>query len=398
MLDKVQNKISVNVSTNCGEKMEKKVKGIFQNKRNSSIELLKIIAMFMIVINHVTRSLQPPQFYSDAGYSILLSSTPQNIQEFILGLFCYFGPIGNSIFLISSVWFLLDDNAIKKDKVKRLIIDTWVISVVLCAVFSVFGPAIVPKSYILRSFFPIIFSNNWYVTCYLLIYLVHPVLNVVVEKLEKKAFFTLTSGLFVAYFIIAFISENFLFYSNLIFFLSSYLIVGYIKKYFNKYVSNVKWNQRITLFSICICILMHFVTMLFSKHNSALSNRMLVWTSNNNPFTFFMAFSVFNIVRTMEWKSGLINSISSLTLLIYIIHENLYVKSILRPFIWEKVYLSFGHSQLILIDILYSILLFVGACMLAMAFKWINRKLVYKALSPVIDCGMNIITNAFNNL
>lgn len=346
----------------------------------------------MIVVNHVTRSLQPPQLYSDSKYSILLSSAPQSIQEFILGCFCYLGPIGNAIFLVSSIWFLLEDQSIKSDKVKKLILDTWVVSVVLCAVFTVLGPTITPRSFLLRSLFPVILCNNWYVTCYLILYLIHPALNIIIEAMEQKALFRMVTGLFFAYFIVALISEKVLYYSNLVFFLSSYLIVGYIKRYFEEFVNNVKTNKLLILVTVCICILMHGIMVACSKHVPALHNKMLMWTSNNNPFTFFMAFSLFNIARAKEWQNSFVNRISGLTLLIYIIHENIYVKSVLRPSIWERYYTVFGHSHLVLADIVYSVALFAAACFLAAVFRWVNKRMLYKILSTAIDWGTGAIT------
>ena len=179
-----------------------KMKVVTFNKRNSSIELIKIIAMILIVINHVTRSIQPAQFYADNGQNIALTASPQNIQEFILNIFCYFGPLGNSIFLICSIWFLLESSTVNQEKVKRLIIDTWVISVIICVVFLILGHVNMPEIYIIKSLFPIICCNNWYITCYLLLYLIHPLLNMLIDRVERKKLFGLSIGLFIAYFCI----------------------------------------------------------------------------------------------------------------------------------------------------------------------------------------------------
>lgn len=361
------------------------------NKRNSSLELLKLIAMLLIVINHVTRSIQPASFYPDNGYSIVLSSAPQNIQVFFLDLFCYFGPIGNAIFLISSIWFLLDSNSVKKEKLKRMIIDTWVISVVLCALFNILGPHITPRVFVLQSLFPIIFSNNWFVTCYLILYLIHPLLNKAMNGLSQKTFFKLIIGLFIAYFIIAFISESLLYYSNLIFFISSYFLIGYMKKYSVRFTEDSKINKYVFLVSGAVCALLLLITWLGGKHISALNNKMLMWTSNNNPFTFFLAFSVFNIFRRKDWNSKFVNQLSSLTLLIYIIHENIYVKCVLRPYLWDKIHSCFGYSHLIFVDLLYSIILFVTVCLVSWGYKYFNKVISYKFIGPVFDRAFNFL-------
>lgn len=353
--------------------------------RNSRIEAIKLVAMLLIVINHVTRSIQPAQYYPDSGYSILLSSASHSIQQFILNLFCYFGSIGNAIFLISSIWFLLESNKVKSRKVKHLVIDTWVVSVVLCALFVIFWRNGLPKVLIVKSLFPIICCNNWYITCYLILYLIHPLLNLIIERIERARLFKLNVGLFIAYFVIAFVSESLLYYSNLIFFMSSYLIVGYMKKYSCEYTTNVKMNRITIVISACACVALLGVTWIASKYVPALRNKMLMWTSNNNPFTFFMAFSVFNLARRKEWCSAAVNKFSSLTLLIYIIHENIYIKNLLRPYIWERLYIAFGHTRVVLVDIMYSVIFFVVTCVIAFGYRLFNRVVSYKVLGPVYD-------------
>lgn len=354
-------------------------------KRNSNIELVKIIAMFLIVINHVTRSIQPSQFYADSGYAIALSTSPQSIQEFILDIFCYFGPLGNSIFLICSIWFLLESNRVKLEKVKRLIIDTWVISVIFCVAFLIVGHTNMPGVYVVKSIFPIICCNNWYITCYLLLYLLHPLLNMLIERVERKSLLGISIGLFIAYFCIAFLSENLLYYSNLIFFIASYFIVGCIKKYSRNYLTSTKFNILVIVVSASVCVLLLIFTWVGSKYLPFLNNRMLMWTSNNNPFTFFIAFSIFNLVRDKKRCNQGINYISSLTLLIYIIHENIYVKSALRPYIWDVMYSTFGYSHLILLDLLYSFAFFCVACIIAYIYRQFNKAVSYRLLCPIFD-------------
>lgn len=86
-----------------------------KKERNSGIELLKIIAIVLIVISHVVYTLKTVNPYiSYNGYVVDLSIATADIWKFILAIFSYFGALGNSIFFICSAWFLLRSSKYNK--------------------------------------------------------------------------------------------------------------------------------------------------------------------------------------------------------------------------------------------------------------------------------------------
>lgn len=72
-------------------------------KRNSSIELLKIVAVFLIVLSHSL-----PVNNSEAEWYINIKSATSNVSYISMLFFSYCGQIGNEIFFICSAWFLVD--------------------------------------------------------------------------------------------------------------------------------------------------------------------------------------------------------------------------------------------------------------------------------------------------
>ena len=74
--------------------------------RDSGIELLKIFAIFIIVIGHTVQSLTN-EAYTNNSYVIDISRATTNVKFILLQIFRYFGSWGNSIFFICSAWFLL---------------------------------------------------------------------------------------------------------------------------------------------------------------------------------------------------------------------------------------------------------------------------------------------------
>ena len=78
---------------------------MIRKQRNSGIELLKIFSMFLIVIGHTTQTLYTENSFFFGEYVLKIDYTKININHLILNYFFIFGPLGNLIFLISSIWF-----------------------------------------------------------------------------------------------------------------------------------------------------------------------------------------------------------------------------------------------------------------------------------------------------
>lgn len=152
-----------------------------KSSRNSGIDFLRAIAILLIIMSHSV------PFYGDSSHPsfINLRMETTNIQILVLIAFVYFGQIGNSIFVIISSYYLLESSKVKKDKVLNIVIDTILFSLLFMILLLVCGYDIGLKN-IIKSFFPITFANNWFIGCYLLLYLIHPYLNIIIEGISRK--------------------------------------------------------------------------------------------------------------------------------------------------------------------------------------------------------------------
>lgn len=92
-----------------------------ENNRESGIELLKILAIAMIVIAHVVQTLgkvEPQLSYYPTEAFINLSKSTMNFEIFILQNMMYLGSLGNSIFLFVLHGFYV---IVKKYRLKKLL-------------------------------------------------------------------------------------------------------------------------------------------------------------------------------------------------------------------------------------------------------------------------------------
>ncbi len=78
--------------------------------------------------------------------------------------------------------------------------------------------------------------------------------------------------------------------------------------------------------------------------------------------------ALFNLMRRLTFHRRWINTLSSLSLLVYIIHENVIFKKATRGQLIKELYDYIGGEQLVLAVAIYSVLLFIGAYILAYMF------------------------------
>lgn len=357
-------------------------------ERNSGIELLKIIAIILIVVSHIVQSLsEQPQLINivyPANVFIELSKSTTNIQLVILQIMRYFGNLGNAIFFISSAWFLCDSRTIKFKKIISMIINVWIISILFLFIFQIIGIDM-DKSLMVQSFFPTLFANNWYITLYILLYAVHPLLNIVIEQLDQRSLLSLCLISFLLYFGICFLRPGALFQSKIITYSVLYFCIGYVKKYASKYFLNIKLNKKILIISSMMNVGLILLTDVFGliagRYVSILGVQVLRWNSISNPFLIIISISLFNIFKNMQFTNKCINYISSQSLFIYIIHENLLFRTYMRPLVFIFIYEIIGYHNLLFWVILLAIILFVLSFFIATLYN--------ESIKSIVECLAN---------
>ena len=130
-------------------------------RRQSGIELLRIIAMYLIVTHHMV---------NHNSFDFL--GQPGSFRQVVLSLFQFVpGKIGIALFFIASAWFLSTGTANLKNACRKI----WVLE---CEIlfWSIAGlvfqllinPEVVHFQQVIMAFFPTITQLWWYTTCYAL--------------------------------------------------------------------------------------------------------------------------------------------------------------------------------------------------------------------------------------
>lgn len=151
------------------------------SNRLSNIDLIKIFAIFIIIISHII-----PFNYANFGDEYInINFATDELVQIVIQFFRYLGQIGNTIFIISSSWFLLEKTTINKKKVIYILLDCWFISILILIIF-IFRKYNLNFKIIIKNLLPTTFGNNWFIANYLIFYLIAPFLNKIINNCEKK--------------------------------------------------------------------------------------------------------------------------------------------------------------------------------------------------------------------
>lgn len=328
-------------------------------KRNSSIELLKIFAIIMIVFSHAMAAWPAGDEYpytviQQGGQYIDIWSATDNIQIIVIMIMKYLGQLGNVIFVSCSAWFLVESKKLKIERIVNLILDNFFISVLFLVVFLFCGIK-VHKILLIHSLLPFLFETNWFITCYVFLYALHPILNIIINSLEEAKY---KQYLFVSicmYSFIALVLPGKLYSNDLVGFILIYFVVGYLRKYKNDFVNNKELHVKIIAFTSILSIILFLGFDILGLRFSLLRNQMMRFCIFTNPLLIIIGISLLCYFQTKELKSPVINYMSSLSIYVYLIHCNDLVVKYLRYMYFDFIHMKYGMRLELLFVIVYGI-------------------------------------------
>lgn len=362
-----------------------------KSERNSGIELLKIAAILLIILNHVVQTLCEGNRYIDyKDYILNLSGATTDIQILVLAILRYSGVFGNSIFFVCSAWFLLDSREVNKKKWCFMLLEIWNVSVVILAVTYLLRGGNIDAGILKKSLLPTTFSANWYMTCYLVFYLIHPALNEIINRMTQKALLKTTSIMFVVYIVLPFFAQSgYFYYSALVQWIAIYFTVAYMRLYLKEFSSNWMTNVLLLLDALIGHLGIILIINLLGLRFNRFSNMLLHWKSNN-LFLLLAAIALLNLMRQVNWQNSIINHISKMSMLIYITHENIILRTYYRPYLINYVYENFGYQHIILWVLFLVLGIFAASLCASFLYTQTLRKLVWRASEKLYESACKL--------
>lgn len=356
-----------------------------KEERQSNFELLRIISMMMIIFWHIM---------VHGGILANPTETLKIILSLIQGLI--FVHV-NSFILVTG--YFQCESRFRMSKVLQLNNSVWFYKALIPLILIAMGIVTLSKLELLKLLSPISHYDYWFMTQYILLYLISPILNIVINHISKDKYKAMLCLFFVVFSILPFLTNQELYPSNsgytLLQFVILYFIGAYFRKYkiedstfFKKFSINIK---RLIFLSIFLVsgVISGVITFLASKivgMNSFFDyiSQTLINNSNcyNNPFLIVTTVSYFLFFYTVCFKSKFINRVSKLTLGVYLIHENIYIR--------QRIYGWFGfHSvryscAIFPKMIVVTLVIFVGCSIIELIrqsiFQFIYRRKISKKI------------------
>lgn len=319
-------------------------------KRNSSIELLRIIAMLMILAHHF--------IYFNQSY---IMSYPADTKR----LFCQFflesfGKVGVALFFTITAWYFVD----KEQSLKRCLQRVWLLerellfwSLGLLSTCLLLNRSTLTPTLAVRSILPLTTQLWWYTTAYAIFLVLLPFLHVGLQRMGRVLHLGLTAVLLVIFGILSMFPYTFK-AEKVIGFIYLYILIAAYKWYFKPLQTR---TLQILLLIGLACIVPFIALATYPPFNHI--DISMYATGEWKLPTIIIAFSLFLLFERISFHSSVINKIAKSTLAVYLITEYPAMRDLLwnNYFNINKIY----HHHYAIIYIIGSIILIYSICTLA---------------------------------
>lgn len=289
------------------------------NKRNPSFELLRVIAMFLIVVWHFLMhgiGHRPVGVADDAASLFNLCS---------MELIGCLSKVSTNCYILISGYFLVTSKT-KWEKIPKTWMPIFFYSVGICLVFILCGNwDRVGWAGLGKAFMPLYFSEYWFATRYVALVALAPFLAMVAGGVSKKQYLLLLAILFVVNFewlLGSQLSGN----NSMLWFVFLFYVGGYVRLH-GGCGGTVRYGRL--YFLLAAVIALGYQMWDFSIYPLFGAPFMIDYHANNG-IEFFTALMLFMWAVRLKMRdtrfSRLMVKVAPLTFGVYLIHDNVWVR------------------------------------------------------------------------
>jgi surface polysaccharide O-acyltransferase-like enzyme len=312
-----------------------------RKSRESNLELFRIVLMLMIIAHHF--------IVHGIGYQSNIF-TINNVIAVTLE------PIGRMAVICFEIisGFFIYNFTFKLDKFVKLILEMVFYAMIWFAILALTKQVPYSTDFLKYSLMPFLYGN-WFLTCYLLIYLASPLIKKAIVASTEKQLRLSVIVFYVLVNIVCFVARNTLienWFTRPVLFVFWLFIGAWIQK--GNYSINWKWRLAgIGAFVLGTAIRL---ALLYSNSVNSAQHDIDKYFSYYSPFLVVEATALFLEFKGFKIKeSRIINGISGATLGIYLTHDNDYA----RKTIWHTLFKTENY-----VDSPYMILYLIGCTFL----------------------------------
>lgn len=340
--------------------------------RNSAIELLRILAMGMIVLSHICC-----HSGYDATYS-LLSVNRLFVQ------FGYLGNLGVALFIMISGYF---QSSLRARSLSRLLGQVWFYSVSLFLICHFGFGYSYTREMLWQVFLPTIFNEYWFFTAYIVFLLLTPFVNAMIRALTRDQMRTMLAVMTLLWVLIPTVTEQPLYSTELPQFLMYYLLGAYLRLYPDNRMQRKGLSLTLVLSSFAVLYGLTVVLGYLERYTPEVFGASLRFYNRDSLLIFGAALGLFNLaVSTAPFTSKFISTVSSCTFGVYLIHDN----PVVRDLLW-KHWLNWEHyftSGSFIPRLILSVLLVYSVCT---ALEYLRQKTAAKPMEAIFNAIVQLL-------
>lgn len=277
--------------------------------RNSNIELLRIIAMFMILAHH---------FIVHNGYDVLkLPLGPERI--FFQLVMAGGGKVGVVIFFSISAWFFLDKEQTIKSNLKRV----WIMerellfwSLILVTFYLVFDRTDLGMKLMVKSVMPLSMGVWWYATAYAIFLALLPFLAKGLKALGREYHLALATTVLVIWGLTSFIPGMVRISDGFFGFIYLFILISAYKWYMEPFTTRQVWLMIGTGLGFFLLYTCASITLSLLGHDMG-----IYITSDWRLPVIMVGFGMFLLFDRVTFHSRVINRIAQSAFAVYLITD-----------------------------------------------------------------------------
>lgn len=234
-----------------------------------------------------------------------------------------------------------------------------------------------------HAFIPVLTKRYWFVTCYLVLYIITPFLNFFFDNYNKKEIKLVLIVGFVLFYLWP--TFNSLIFADQLVTDNGYGIINFVYLYLlGRFIGKYGLFKRASRWSF---VLLYIVTCLFLAIIQPALSYVVGFEyhnlySYNTFFVFVSALSLFLYFERLSFSSTIINRLAKNCLAVYLIHQG--------PQMWESISMVFGFGQLSSGYYILSLFIFPIVLYLVAVIIDSTRAILFKPLEEYVSNHLTV--------
>lgn len=342
--------------------------------RNSAVELLRILAMGMIILSHACYH---------GGYGDTYS--PASINRLFLQ-FGYLGNLGVDLFVLISGYFQCRIE-FRSRSLSKILSQVWFYSVVLYGVCCFgFGRSLP----LLDALLPTIFGTYWFVTAYVVLLLLSPYLNRLIHNLTKGQLNVMIGVMGLLWAVIPTLTKQSMYGGALQEFVLLYCIGAWLRLYPEGKLEQPKYRWALAILPMAALYVLTVVLAYCERLAPEAFGASVRFYDRSSLFILATATGLMALAAYAKpFSSRIINTVSGCTFGVYLIHDHPLVRELLWEdwLNWEEYFTSGSF----ILRILLSVVLVYVVCT---GIEWLRQKTVAEPMTNLWDKALSRLKHA----